>query len=58
LQEPELHDHWDQLLLRPISQLLSKQMQDKNAQAQATKVEFFTVAREAGQSSEDEGEDA
>jgi alpha-D-ribose 1-methylphosphonate 5-triphosphate synthase subunit PhnG len=58
LQEPDLHDHWDQLLLRPISQLLSEQLQDKNAQAQATKVEFFTVAREAGQGSEDEGEDA
>jgi len=58
LQEPELHDHWDQLLLRPISQLLSEQMQDNNAQAQATKVEFFTVAREAGQGSDDEGEDA
>ena len=58
LQEPELHDHWDQLLLRPISELLSGQIQDSNAQAQATKVEFFTVAREAGQGSEDEGKDA
>jgi alpha-D-ribose 1-methylphosphonate 5-triphosphate synthase subunit PhnG len=55
LQEPELHGHWDRLLLRPISQLLSAQMQDKNAQAQATKVEFFTVAREAGQGSDGEG---
>ena len=58
LQEPELHDHWDQLLLRPISQLLSGQMQANNAQAQATKVEFFTVAREAGQGSDGEGENA
>ena len=58
LQESALHPHWDQLLLRPISALLSEQMQEKNAQAQATKVEFFTVAREAGQGSQEEGEDA
>jgi len=57
LQQPELHDHWDQLLLGPIAQLLSAQMQDNNAKAQATKVEFFTVAREAGQGSDGEGED-
>jgi len=56
LQEPELHKHWDQLLLRPICQLLSGQIQDNNAQAQATKVEFFTVAREAGQGSDGEDE--
>ncbi len=58
LQEPALHEHWDQLLLRPLSQLLSEQKQESNAQAQATKVEFFTVAREAGQDSPDEGQDA
>ena len=57
LQEPELHDHWDQWLLLPISQLLSGQRQELNAQAQATKVEFFTVAREAGQSAPAEGDD-
>ena len=57
LQEPALHPHWDQLLLRPISALLSEQMQEKNAQAQATRVEFFTVAREAGSGADDE-EDA
>lgn len=56
LQEPELHDHWDELLLRPISQSLSEKAQEKNAQAQATKVEFFTVAREAGQGAQDQGE--
>jgi alpha-D-ribose 1-methylphosphonate 5-triphosphate synthase subunit PhnG len=56
LQEPELHDHWDELLLRPISQSLSEKAQVKNAQAQATKVEFFTVAREAGQGGQDQGE--
>ncbi len=58
LQEPALHAHWDQVLLRPLSQLLSEQKQANNAQAQATKVEFFTVAREAGQDSPEEGQDA
>lgn len=58
LQEPALHDHWDQVLLRPLSAWLSEQQQEINAQAQATKVEFFTVAREAGQDSPDEGQDA
>ena len=58
LQEPALHDHWEQVLLRPLSALLSEQKQESNAQAQATKVEFFTVAREAGQDSPDEGQDA
>jgi alpha-D-ribose 1-methylphosphonate 5-triphosphate synthase subunit PhnG len=57
LQEPALHEHWDQLLLRPLSRLLSDQAQEKNAQAQATRVEFFTVAREAG-SGADEEDDA
>ena len=56
LQEPALHNHWDQLILRPISQLLSEQVKENNALAQATKVEFFTVAREAGSGAQDEGE--
>jgi alpha-D-ribose 1-methylphosphonate 5-triphosphate synthase subunit PhnG len=54
LQEPALHEHWDQLLLRPLSRILSDQAQEKNAQAQATRVEFFTVAREAGSGADDE----
>nr|WP_295549660.1 phosphonate C-P lyase system protein PhnG [Limnohabitans sp. Rim8] len=58
LQEPALHEHWDHLLLKPISEFLSEQMLEKNALAQATKVDFFTVARESGQSSQDQGEDA
>jgi alpha-D-ribose 1-methylphosphonate 5-triphosphate synthase subunit PhnG len=56
LQEPALHNHWDQLILRPISQLLSEHVKEKNALAQATKVEFFTVAREAGSGAQEEGE--
>jgi len=35
---------------------LSEQVKEKNALAQATKVEFFTVAREAGSGAQDEGE--
>jgi alpha-D-ribose 1-methylphosphonate 5-triphosphate synthase subunit PhnG len=48
LQDPALHAHWDRLLVQPLHQMLSTQAQQKNAQAQATRVEFFTVAREAG----------
>ena len=48
LQEPALHAHWDAQLLRPLSEQLSAQAQTRKAQAQATRVEFFTVAREAG----------
>lgn len=48
LQEPALHAHWDAHLLRPLSEQLSAQAQQRKAQAQATRVEFFTVAREAG----------
>ena len=50
LQDPLLHAHWDRLLVQPLHQMLSAQAQQKNAQAQATRVEFFTVAREAGDS--------
>lgn len=48
LQEPALHAHWDAHLLRPLSEQISAQAQQRKAQAQATRVEFFTVAREAG----------
>ncbi|MDH4483546.1 MAG: phosphonate C-P lyase system protein PhnG [Rhodoferax sp.] len=48
LQEPALHSHWDQYLLRPLSEQLCAQAQQRKALAQATRVEFFTVAREAG----------
>jgi len=48
LQEPALHSHWDQHLLRPLSQQLCAKVQEHKAQAQSTRVEFFTVAREAG----------
>lgn len=56
LQEPALHAHWDTCLLRPLSELLSAQAQHRKAQAQATRVEFFTVAREAGSDVAQDGE--
>lgn len=56
LQEPALHAHWSSLLLQPLQQMQDAQAQQKNAKAQATRVEFFTVAREAGSGSDDEGD--
>ncbi|MDH4479293.1 MAG: phosphonate C-P lyase system protein PhnG [Rhodoferax sp.] len=56
LQEPALHAHWSHVLLQPLKQMQDAQRQQKNAQAQATRVEFFTVAREAGNGSDDEGD--
>jgi alpha-D-ribose 1-methylphosphonate 5-triphosphate synthase subunit PhnG len=54
LQEPTLHSHWDQHLLRPLSEQICAQAQQRKAQAQGTRVEFFTVAREAGSDIQDE----
>ena len=56
LQEPALHPHWDNVLLQPLQQAQSAQTQQKNAQAQATRVEFFTVAREAGSGPDEVGD--
>jgi alpha-D-ribose 1-methylphosphonate 5-triphosphate synthase subunit PhnG len=56
LQEPALHAHWSSVLLQDLQRMQEAQAQQKNAQAQATRVEFFTVAREAGSGSDDEGD--
>jgi alpha-D-ribose 1-methylphosphonate 5-triphosphate synthase subunit PhnG len=48
LQEPTLYGRWSQVLLQPLRQTQDAHAQQKNARAQATRVEFFTVAREAG----------
>jgi alpha-D-ribose 1-methylphosphonate 5-triphosphate synthase subunit PhnG len=56
LQEPALFSHWNQVLLQPLQQMQDKEAEQKNAQAQATRVEFFTVAREAGYDQDDEGD--
>jgi len=48
LQQPPHHQALEQTLLQPVRQHLAQQTARRQAQAQATKVEFFTVAREAG----------
>jgi len=59
LQNPAHHAELEQRLLAPIRQHLAQQRAQRAAAAQATKVEFFTVAREAGTPGEntDNGED-
>ena len=57
LQEPALHAHWNTVVVEPLLQMQAEQVQTRNAQAQATRVEFFTVAREAGSGTDDEGQD-
>jgi len=56
LQEPALHAHWNTVLVEPLLQMQADQVQTHNAQAQATRVEFFTVAREAGTGADNEGQ--
>ena len=56
LQDPAHQADLDQRLLAPIRQHLAAQRAARAADAQATKVEFFTVAREAG--TPDDGEDS
>ncbi len=47
LQDSDQHAHWNAHLLAPIAQALDEKRAEQQRQAQATKVEFFTVAREA-----------
>jgi alpha-D-ribose 1-methylphosphonate 5-triphosphate synthase subunit PhnG len=56
LQEPALHAQWSETLLQPLKQMQDAQRQQQNAQTQATRVEFFTVAREAGNGADEEGD--
>lgn len=56
LQEPALYDALDQALLAPIRQHLALQQSMRQARAQSTRVDFFTVAREAGGSADEEDE--
>jgi alpha-D-ribose 1-methylphosphonate 5-triphosphate synthase subunit PhnG len=56
LQDPARHEALDDTVLQPVRQHLALQQAQRAARAQSTKVDFFTVAREAG--SPDEGEDA
>jgi alpha-D-ribose 1-methylphosphonate 5-triphosphate synthase subunit PhnG len=57
LQESAQHDALQQSLLTPVRQHLALQSNLRQGQVQSTKVDFFTVAREAG-GSDDTEEDA
>jgi len=54
LQESDLHTHWYPLLITPLVQMQAQAAAQQQARTQSTRVEFFTVAREAGT---DRGED-
>jgi alpha-D-ribose 1-methylphosphonate 5-triphosphate synthase subunit PhnG len=56
LQDPARHEAIDDKVLQPVRQHLALQQAQRAARAQSTKVDFFTVAREAG--SADEGDEA
>lgn len=49
LQIPDLHPILEASLLKPIRQYLAAAVDARAASAASSKVEFFTVAREAGQ---------
>lgn len=54
LQDTAQHALLETTLLGPIRQHLALQSGQRHARAQSTKVEFFTVAREAGDTGDDE----
>ena len=54
LQDAAQHALLEVALLTPIREHLALQRDQRQARAQSTKVEFFTVAREAGDTSDDE----
>ena len=56
LQDPAQRDALDASLLEPVRRHLAQQRAERHARAQASKVEFFTVAREAGGADGDEEE--
>ena len=53
LQDPAQKNLLEQTLLTPVRLHLAKQRSQREQAAQSTKVEFFTVAREAGAPDED-----
>ncbi len=57
LQDPFQHSLLEQTLLTPVRQHLALQRSMREQRAQNTKVEFFTVAREAG-APDDAGDEA
>lgn len=56
LQDPAEHDRLEATLLAPVRQHLQQVQAQRHERAQTTKVDFLTVAREAG--GDDEGDDA
>lgn len=54
LQDGAQHALLETTLLSPIRKHLALQSKQRHARAQTTKVEFFTVAREAGDAGDDE----
>ncbi|MEJ7688872.1 MAG: phosphonate C-P lyase system protein PhnG [Variovorax sp.] len=54
LQDPAQQDALDQRLLAPVRRHLERERAERHARAQGSKVEFFTVAREAGSAGNDE----
>lgn len=56
LQDPAQHEALDTALLQPVRQHLALEQAQRSASAQSTRVDFFTVAREAG--APDEGDEA
>lgn len=55
LQESAHHHALEHELLTPVRQYLSAQQSQHQSQTQSTKVDFFTVAREAGGADDVEG---
>lgn len=58
LQDPTQQALLDASLLTPVREHLAHLRSDRHARAQGSKVEFFTVAREAGSAGDDEEEGA
>jgi alpha-D-ribose 1-methylphosphonate 5-triphosphate synthase subunit PhnG len=48
LQESDLHSRWYEVLIAPLLQAQAQAILQHHEQTQSTRVEFFTVAREAG----------
>lgn len=57
LQDPEQQALLNTQLLVPVRRHLALQRARRHARAQSSKVEFFTVAREAGGADEEEGDE-
>jgi alpha-D-ribose 1-methylphosphonate 5-triphosphate synthase subunit PhnG len=54
LQDPTQQAALDERLLTPVREHLARERAERHARAQSSKVEFFTVAREAGGTDSDD----